>query len=238
MKRRSPLNATPRARRSAMRDGRPRRSIPARLAASPILAALLAAVLGGCHLDMWDDARLKPYEKSAFFADGQSSRPLVPGTVPYLEPRTDDHFYAGKVDGEYAQSLPAQVELSRELLERGQDRFTIYCFPCHDAQGTGHGMVVQRGFPAPPSYHIDRLREVPIGYFYDVITNGFGRMYSYASRIQPGDRWAIASYIRVLQLSQNATPGVLPAGRLESIDEHARNPQEPAQDEGHDTNER
>jgi mono/diheme cytochrome c family protein len=186
---------------------------------------------------MWDNARLKPYEESAFFSDGLSSRLPVPGTVPYLEPRTDDHYYAGKIDGEFAETLPAQIELARELLDRGQERFMAFCFPCHDAQGTGNGMVVQRGFPPPPSYHIDRLREVPIGYFYDVMTNGFGRMYSYASRIEPKDRWAIASYIRVLQLSQNATPDVLPDELLETIDELARNPQQPAEDEGPNANE-
>jgi mono/diheme cytochrome c family protein len=208
------------------------------LHATQLAAGLaLVGILGGCHWDMWDGARLKPYEKSDFFADGLSSRMTVPGTVPYLESRVDDHYYAGKIDGEFAKILPAQIELNGDLLKRGQDRFMVFCSPCHDAQGTGNGMVVQRGFPAPPSYHIDRLREVPIGYFYDVMTNGFGRMYSYATRIEPQDRWAIASYLRVLQLSQNATPDVLPADQLEAIKEHAHNPQEPANDEDHNTDE-
>lgn len=188
---------------------------------------LCGLVLSGCHWDMWDDARLKPFEKSALFMDGNSSRGLVPGTVPYHSPRLDAHFAKGQVDGEYAVNLPDGITLDRALLERGQERFTIYCTPCHSALGDGQGMVVKRGFPPPPSYHIDRLREAPIGYFFDVMTNGFGRMYSYATRVPPEDRWAIAAYIRALQLSQGATPELLPVNILEL----AKNPPEPAAEE-------
>ncbi len=173
-------------------------------------AALLCAALAGCHWDMWDQPRYEPLEKSAnsVFSDGFSSRPLVDGTVPYQQARVaDPHFYTGRVDGQFAAQLPAQMVLDEALLRRGQERFEIFCTPCHGFTGNGDGMVVQRGFPQPPSYHIDRLREAQLGYFYDVMTNGFGRMYSYASRIKPEDRWAIAAYVRTLQLSQNAAPG-------------------------------
>jgi len=179
---------------------------------------------------MWDQDRYEPLEGGEFFGAGQSSsRVLVAGTVPYKMPRLDRHLYEGKVGDGYADGLPAGIELSRELLERGQDRYNIYCVVCHGYTGDSTGMVVKRGFPAPPSYHIDRLREVEIGYFVDVMTNGFGRMFSYATRISPEDRWAIAAYLRVLQLSQGATPEMLPA----EIRELAENPPEPEAAAGH-----
>ena len=172
--------------------------------------------LAGCHWDMWNDARYKPLEGSEFFGEGQSSsRMLVAGTVPYKKPGLNTHLAQGKVDGELATTLPDGIELTQELLERGRERFNIYCIVCHGPSGHADGMIVQRGFPPPPSYHIDRLREVPIGYFVDVMTNGFGRMFSYATRVSPEDRWAIATYVRALQLSQGATPDQLPADVLE-----------------------
>ena len=166
--------------------------------------------VAGCDLRqaMYDQERYEPLEGSAFFADGLSSRQPVPGTVARGQLHLDEHLYQGKVQGELAPTLP--VELKAELLERGQERYDIFCAPCHDRTGSGKGMIVQRGFKAPPSLHLDRLRQIPIGHFFDVITNGFGAMYSYASRIPVEDRWAIAAYIRALQLSQSVEFDQLP----------------------------
>jgi mono/diheme cytochrome c family protein len=117
-------------------------------------------------------------------------------------------FYKGKVGTNLVQTLP--IALSREVLERGRERYNIYCAVCHGATGEGNGMIPQRGYPAPPSYHIDRLRQAPIGHFFDVMTQGYGIMYSYASRVAPEDRWAIAAYIRTLQMSRDARLGDVP----------------------------
>lgn len=173
-----------------------------------VLAALL--LLSGCELRqaMYNQPKYKPLAASAFFADGRSARTPVPGTIARGQLRLDRHFYEGKADTGLATALP--MPITRELLERGRERFEIFCSPCHDRTGRGNGMVVQRGLKQPPSYHQDRLRQVPVGYFFDVITNGFGVMYSYASRIPPEDRWAIAAYIRTLQFSQDAQFEQLP----------------------------
>lgn len=163
------------------------------------------AVLAGCHTDMWRQPKTEPLDKSEFFADGQSARPLVPGTIARGMARFDDAFYTGAVNNKWVDSIPVPVNL--ELLKRGQDRFDIYCSPCHGRLGDGKGMISQRGFNVRRpvgNYHTDRLRKMPVGHFYDVITNGYGAMYSYASRVEPQDRWAIVAYIRALQLSQNA----------------------------------
>lgn len=164
--------------------------------------------LTGCHWDLWDQAKYEPLEQGDFWGEDEtSSRMPVEGTVPYGGARLDTAYYAGQnVNGEFIAGLPSNVELTRELLLRGQQRFNIYCAPCHGEQGLGNGMITKRGFPQPPSYTDQRLLESPLGYYFDVMTNGFGRMYSYSSRISVDDRWAIAAYIRVLQLSQNATP--------------------------------
>lgn len=179
-------------------------------------AALLGAVLlligsAGCELRqaMYDQEKYEPLEASAFFADGMSFRPQVDGTVAQGQLMLDEHFYQGKVQGQLAATLPVKVD--RQLLERGRARYDIFCAPCHDKTGAGNGMIVQRGLKQPPTFHQQRLREVPVGYFYDVITNGFGVMYSYASRIPVADRWAIVAYIKVLQLSQNLEFDQLPA---------------------------
>lgn len=186
-----------------------RRFLPHAPAAIAVL--LCAAALTGCHLDMWNQRRYEPLEKATFFGAGESAaRPPVEGTVPYQMAKLDTHYYEGRVDGELVTTLPAQFTVTRELLDRGQARFAIYCMPCHGETGRGDGMIVQRGFPQPTSYMDQRLLESPIGYFFDVMTNGFGRMYSYASRVPVDDRWAIAAYVRTLQLSQNATPDLLP----------------------------
>jgi mono/diheme cytochrome c family protein len=160
---------------------------------------------------MYDQPRYEPLEASAFFEDGQSSRPLVPGTVARGQLRDDDHFYTGNVDGKLVETFPFEVD--RSVLERGRERFDIYCSPCHGRAGDGAGMIVKRGFSAPPSFHIERLRKEPIGHFFDVITHGHGAMYSYASRVPPRDRWAIIAYIKALQLSQNATIDDVPLER-------------------------
>lgn len=159
--------------------------------------------------EMYDQAKYQPLEKSTFFADGRASRPWIPGTVARGHLRTDAHMYTGQINGEPATTFP--LEITREVLARGQDRFEIFCTPCHGALGDGRGMVVRRGMKQPPSFHIERLQQSPPGYYFDVMTNGFGMMYGYASRITPHDRWAIAAYIRALQLSQNARPDDVPS---------------------------
>ena len=163
---------------------------------------LACAALAGCRQDMHDQAKVEALEGSDFFADGRGSRPLVAGTVPRGGLRLDAHFFTGRVGNAFADTFPAAV--TRESLARGRERFDIFCSPCHDRVGNGLGMIVRRGFRRPPSLHIDRLREAPPGYFVDVITRGFGAMADYAAQVPPADRWAIAAYIRALQLSQNA----------------------------------
>ena len=190
------------------------------LSRRPFAAALMACTaLTGCHWDMWDGARLKPLEGSTFPPfEGQSSRYLVAGTIPWNSDPLNTKLREGKENGVLATTLPEGLKLDRALLERGQERFNIYCMPCHGQTGHGDGMVVQRGFPPPPSYHEDpRLLEAPLGYFVAVMTNGFGRMYSYASRIPAEDRWRIAAYIRTLQLSQHAAQQLLPDDLLEQL---------------------
>jgi mono/diheme cytochrome c family protein len=172
-------------------------------------------LLAACHQDMYDQPRGKPYRASRFFRDSMAMRPLVPGTVSRESPRTLGVLYTGKIGKEYAAAFPFPI--TRPVLARGQDRFDIFCSPCHGALGDGRGMIVQRGFPQPPSYHEERLRNAHPGYFFDVITNGFGRMYSYAERIPVRDRWAIAAYIKVLQLSENAQIKDLPADRQREL---------------------
>ncbi len=171
-------------------------------------------VLSGCRSEMYDQPRYKPYAASGFFDDGTSARPLEPGTVPRRDPReptivSSELFTTGKTAGKLADALP--FPLDRSVLERGQERFGIFCTPCHGELGNGQGMIVRRGFNPPPSFHNDELRKQPIGHFFDVMTRGHGTMYSYASRIPPRDRWCIAAYIRALQLSQHAIASDLPA---------------------------
>jgi Cytochrome C oxidase, cbb3-type, subunit III len=174
-------------------------------------AALVLALLAGtaCRVDMHVEPRYDPLAPSTFFADGRSERPPVPGTVVHGDLRTDELRYTGRINGVVANEFPFPI--TRADLERGRQRFNIVCTPCHDYTGSGHGMIVQRGFQAPPSYHIERLRNAPVGHFFDVMTNGYGAMYSYANRVTPDDRWRIAAYIRVLQLSQHATLNDVPA---------------------------
>ncbi len=157
----------------------------------------------GCAPNMSKQPRYKPLAPSTFFADGRSARPAVPGTVAHEAVRSDPAISTGRVDGEAIRRVP--LPITRELLERGRDRFDIFCSPCHGRTGDGQGMVVKRGFRQPPSYHIQRLREAPDGHFFMVITDGFGEMAGYADRVPIADRWAITAYIRALQYSQEAT---------------------------------
>lgn len=157
---------------------------------------------------MYDQPKYDPLEASRFFADGMASRAPVAGTVARGHLKTDLHLHAGRVKGELARTMP--FELTADVIERGRERYDIFCSPCHGGLGAGDGMVVRRGMKAPPSFHIDRLREAPIGHTFDVITNGFGAMYSYASRVPVHDRWAIAAYVRAIQLSQNARMNDVP----------------------------
>ncbi len=173
-----------------------------------LILVLSFALLTACRQDMHDQPRFEPLEHNTFFANQRASRPLVEGTVARGFLREDDHFYRGQVDGGLVTTFP--FEITAEVLRRGQERYNIFCTPCHDKSGTGHGMIVERGFRPPPSFHIDRLRELPVGHMYDVITNGLGAMYSYAERISPKDRWAIVAYLRTLQLSHNLTVEDIP----------------------------
>ena len=176
-----------------------------------IAVAGLLIVASGCRQDMHDQPKYQPLERSTFFEDGRASRPLLAGTIAQGQLRDDAQLYTGKSGKDFVTTFPFPI--TEQVLRRGQQRFNIYCSPCHDRLGTGLGMVVRRGLRQPPSYHIDRLRDAPVGYFFDVITNGFGAMPDYATEVPPADRWAIVSYIRVLQCSQNATLADVPADK-------------------------
>ena len=181
------------------------------------VVAVLPIALAGCRQDMHDNPRHEPLEASRVFADGSSARPLVEGTVARGHLNDDEFLHTGKMGGTPVAEFPFAI--TRKELDRGQDRFNIYCAPCHSRLGDGRGMVVQRGYRQPPSFHIDRLREAPPGYVFDVITNGFGVMPDYRAQISVEDRWAIVAYVKALQLSQNATMADVPEaerGRLSS----------------------
>ncbi len=175
----------------------------------------LAAALFGCRADMQDTPKAKTFRPSRFYDDRMTARPLIAGTVPATGLAGDELLYNGVVDGRVATVFPFPV--TRQVLARGQDRYNIFCSPCHGRLGDGDGMIVRRGFRRPPSYHIDRLRKAPVGHFYDVMTRGFGSMYDYAARVAPRDRWAIVAYIRALQLSQNATLADVPPKERERL---------------------
>jgi len=178
-----------------------------------VLPALLAliAITAGCRLDMHLQPYYRPLAKSDFFADDRSARLPVEGTVARGDLREDTYFYTGKIDGNPGDYMPFPV--TAEVLARGRERYNITCTPCHGRVGDGKGFIPTRGFRQPPSFHIDRLRKAPIGYLFDVDSNGFGVMPDYAAQVTPRDRWCIAAYIRALQLSQNATSAEIPAGQ-------------------------
>jgi hypothetical protein len=167
------------------------------------LGLLAVLALAGCRQDMQDQPRFKPLAESDFYSDLRSARPPVEGTVARGQLHEDTYFYSGKLGNNPGDYMPFPV--TGDVLARGRERFNIYCAPCHSRTGDGNGMIVQRGFRAPPSYHTERLRKAPLGYFFDVMTEGFGAMPEYASQIPARDRWTIVAYIRALQLSQDAT---------------------------------
>ena len=179
--------------------------------------ALLALLLSACQNNMRNQPRYKPLARSEFFPDGMASRPIPPNTIPQSLELQEGPFYTGRDEaGQLVQQIP--VSLTLQILERGQERYDIFCSPCHGFVGDGQGMIVQRGFAAPPSFNTDRLRQTPAGHYFDVITNGFGQMYAYAYRIEPADRWAIVAYIRALQLSQNIQQQDLPPDILQQLE--------------------
>ncbi|HYL16204.1 MAG TPA: cytochrome c [Terriglobales bacterium] len=179
---------------------------------APLGTALL--LFAGCRQDMHNQPRFKPLAKSDFYADLRSARSPVEGTVARGDLRADGYFYSGMTPGTNTPGDYMPFPVTEQLLERGRERFDIYCTPCHSRLGDGNGIVPTRGFARkPPSFHIDRLRKAPLGYFFDIMTHGFGIMPDYAAQIAPKDRWAIVAYIRALQLSQNATAAEIPAGQ-------------------------
>ena len=171
-----------------------------------LIVSLLAA---GCRQEMYDQPKYKPLGQSNFYSDRRASRPLPEGTVARGWLRADPRLSEGKEGRALATALP--MPLSRDLLLRGRERYNIFCAPCHNRTGGGRGMVVRRGYQPPPSLHIERLRDAPVGYFYDVVTNGLGAMPDYASQVPVEDRWAIAAYIKALQLSQYAPVSDVPS---------------------------
>ena len=186
----------------------------------PCWMVLGLCLLSGCRQDMHDQPRYEPLEASTFFADGRAARGQVEGTVARGQLRTDEHFYTGKVDDAFVEHMPFAI--THDILARGQERYNIFCAPCHDRVGTGQGMIVRRGFRRPPSFHSARLREAPIGHYFDVMTHGFGAMLDYAAQLQPRDRWAIAAYIRALQLSQHAALDDVPPSARRLLQEQSQ----------------
>lgn len=176
---------------------------------------LLGAALGGCRQDMHDAPRYDPLESSPIFANGASALPLVEGTVARGHLDDDELLYTGKVNGQVSPLFPFAI--TRADLDRGEQRYNIYCSPCHDRTGTGNGLVVQRGYRQAASYHVDRLRDAPAGYIFDVATNGFGAMPDYRAQITPEDRWRIVAYIRALQLAHNAAATDVPADEMNKL---------------------
>jgi mono/diheme cytochrome c family protein len=177
---------------------------------------LLCACVAGCRQDMQDQPKYIPLRESTFFNDDRSARPLVPGTVARGQLNEDALLYTGKVNGVNATVFPFRIDGA--MMARGQERFDIFCSPCHGRTGVGDGMVVRRGYRRPPSLHDDRLRAAPVGHFFDVISNGFGAMPDYAAQIRVSDRWAIIAFIRALQLSEHAAIGDVPITERARLD--------------------
>jgi len=180
------------------------------------LAVLLgAAVLPGCRQDMHDQPKVLPQAESRFFPDKRGGRPLIAGTVARSAPLVSTPVLTGKEDGQFVRQSP--IPVTAETLARGRERYDVFCSPCHDRVGTGQGMIVQRGYKQPPSFHIDRLRAEADGYFFNAITNGFGVMPNYAQQVPVADRWAITQYIRALQLSQHASLDDVPEAQRATL---------------------
>jgi cytochrome c5 len=172
------------------------------------MAMVCAALAPGCRQDMHNQPKIKPQAANPFFPDDRGGRPIIAGTVWRSEPSGDAAYLTGTAGGQPVRQAP--VPVSAAVLARGRERYDIFCSPCHDRVGTGHGMIVQRGYRQPPSFHIARLRQEADGYFFAAITNGFGVMPTYAQQVAVADRWAITLYIRALQLSQGATLADVP----------------------------
>lgn len=224
-----------------------------RLNLRPTAIAIIALVISiaavsGCRYDMQDQPRYRAYSESEFFSDNKAMRDLPEGTVARGNLRAEKGFYTGKKDdadpniqvesttdasgNTLVSSFPNDIEkipfpVTREILEKGEERYRIFCIVCHGPVGSGDGMVVRRGYPQPPTYHDDRLRNAPDGHFFDVITNGWGKMNSYASQISPADRWAIVAYIRTLQISQDPD-GTLAGGTSDAPADGEQTQQAPA----------
>jgi mono/diheme cytochrome c family protein len=181
-----------------------------RVAIAAALGSMSLLTACGLRLDMHDQPKFKPLRANDFYADGRASRPVVEGTVARGQLANDELFYTGKVNGQEADQFPYPV--TQPMLERGRERFNIYCAPCHSRIGDGKGMIVQRGFKNPPDYTEDRLMKIPVGHFVNVMTNGYGSMSEYKSQVSISDRWAIAAYIRALQLARKGTAADVPAG--------------------------
>ena len=180
-----------------------------------LLAGLALLSLGGCRQDMHDQPKFIPLRASDFYGDRRSARPIVDGTVARGWLEADDLLWTGKVNGQDATAFPFAV--TAEVMARGHERFDIFCAPCHGRTGRGDGMVVKRGYRQPPSFHLDRLREAPVGHFFDVMTNGFGAMADYKAQVPVRDRWAIVAYIRALQLSEHATLEEVPPAERDRL---------------------
>ncbi len=180
-------------------------------AVSAMGVAATMLLVAGCRQDMHNQPKFIPQRGTAFFADGRSARPQVENTVARDQLHEDTYFYTGMVSGKEGDGLP--IELNLATLQRGQERYNIYCTPCHSRVGNGNGMIVQRGYKPAGNFHTDRLRNAPLGHFFSVMTNGYGAMPDYSAQLTPADRWAVAAYVRALQLSQNAKDSDVAAGQ-------------------------
>jgi mono/diheme cytochrome c family protein len=181
-----------------------------------VAVALLAGTVSGCRQDMHDAPRYDPYEASNVFPGGASAQPLIDGTVARGHLNEDTLLETGKIDGQFANLYPFAITAAD--MDRGEQRYNIYCAPCHGRRGEGDGMVVQRGYRQAASYHTDRLRTMAVGELYDRIANGFGAMPDYRTQISVDDRWRIVAYIRALQLAHQATTADVPASELSKLD--------------------
>ena len=190
-----------------------------------MVVVVLSGALAACRQDMHDAPRYEPLEASTFFSNGGSSRMLVANTVARGQLREDEHLYTGKVAGQLVTEFPMPV--TADTLARGRERFDVFCSPCHGRTGEGAGMIVLRGFRRPPSYYEERLVNAPVGYLFDVMTNGFGAMQDYAAQVPVADRWAIAAYIRALQVSRRGTVNDVPADRRAELDRSPVTPPPP-----------
>jgi mono/diheme cytochrome c family protein len=216
---------------TSRRIGLDRRAPGARTAWRLTGAVVVTLALAGCRQDMHDAPRYDPLEASEVFPNGASARPLVEGTIARDHLSDDELLTTGKAGGQPATVFPFAI--TRADLDRGQERYNIYCSPCHGRTGEGNGMVVQRGYRQPPNYHSDRLRQAQPGYFFDVITNGFGVMPDYRAQIPVDDRWRIAAYIRALQLTRQGTKADVPAAELARLENPTPAPAAPAAGETH-----